>query len=87
MFQGGFVGTECEIILLQNDHEKIIKTIFPEDINDLQSFNISDQDHNLIITSNCKLELKFKRSSDFYGRVTVYILNFQGNLIEHDNKE
>lgn len=76
MFQGGFVGVECDLIL--SDYDKvdgeIIHTFFPGDINDLQNFKLPN---SVEILSTQKLHLKFKQSSDFYGRVTVYILNFE----------
>lgn len=76
MFQGGFVGIECEI--LYND--QVLSIFFPEDINDLQSFTF--RDHCPVnIAKNSKLELKFKQSSDFYGRVTIYMIHFDGKII------
>ena len=80
MFQGGFVGIECELHLIENEQvEKgtIIHTIYPEDINDLQSFKLP---HPVEILTTQKLQLKFKQSSDFYGRITVYIIHFEGSL-------
>jgi hypothetical protein len=80
MFQGGFVGIECDLLLVENDliqEGKAIHTIYPEDINDLQSFKIP---RSIEIPSTYKLQLKFKKSSDFYGRVTVYIIHFEGSF-------
>lgn len=76
MFQGGFVGIECEINLI-DDQVKTIQSIFPEDVNDLQVFKLNQP---TLISSTCKLELKFKQSSDFYGRVTVYIIDIIGTV-------
>lgn len=80
MFQGGFVGIECDIILTGLDdqvHEsnRVIHTIFPDDVNNLQKFSLPNP---LEIPLAKKLELKFKQSSDFYGRVTLYIVHFEG---------
>lgn len=78
MFQGGFVGVECDLLLLKNDQVEegeVIHTIYPEDINDLQSFQLPK---SVEISTTHKLQLKFKQSSDFYGRVTVYIVHFKG---------
>lgn len=80
MFQGGFVGVECDLLLLENDQVedeegKVIHTIYPEDINDLQSFQLPK---SVEISTIHKLQLKFKQSSDFYGRVTVYMVHFKG---------
>ena len=75
MFQGGFVGIECDVILVEDNDSKVIETIFPDDINDFQSFPFKNP---IVIPSTSKVELKFKHSSDFYGRVTVYMINFEG---------
>ena len=75
MFQGGFVGIECDINLIEDEDSRIVHTIFPEDINDLQNFNLREP---VLIYTTTKIELKFKHSSDFYGRVTVYMINFDG---------
>lgn len=75
MFQGGFVGIECDIILMEGQDQTIVQTIFPEDINDLQTFTLKEP---VSISPTSKLEFKFKHSSDFYGRVTVYMINFGG---------
>lgn len=80
MFQGGFVGIECDIILIENDQfegRTAIYTIYPEDINDLQTFKLST---SIEISTTNKLQLQFNQSSDFYGRITVYIVNFEGKF-------
>lgn len=78
MFQGGFVGIECDVILIEEQDSKIIQTIFPEDINDLQSFKLNS---GVKVLTTSKIELKFKNSSDFYGRVTVYMINLEGTIL------
>jgi hypothetical protein len=76
MFQGGFVGIDCDL-LIENADGSCFKlfSFFPEDINDLQSFQLPDP---ISIKSDCKLHLKFNQSSDFYGRITIYILKLEG---------
>jgi len=76
MFQGGFVGIDCEICLESNGKMASVFSFFPEDVNDLQSFPLPS---NLTVESGTKLNLIFKQSSDFYGRVTVYQIQFYGN--------
>lgn len=88
MFQGGFVGVECDIILIEiDDHgqelNNVICTIYPEDINDLQEFYLSEP---FEIYSKDILQLKFKKSSDFYGRITVYTVHFEGCVLDHEHK-
>lgn len=77
MFQGGFVGTECDLILLDESKSdgEIFGSLFPEDVNDLQTFDLPKEQ---IIQSTNRLQLKFKTSSDFYGRITVYLVHFDG---------
>ena len=77
MFQGGFVGIECDIILIENEGKKVVNTIYPEDINDLQTFKLPKP---IEISSTHKLQLQFNQSSDFYGRITVYIVHFGGTF-------
>jgi len=77
MFQGGFVGIECDIILIENEGRKVVNTIYPEDINDLQIFKLPKP---IEISSTNKLQLQFNQSSDFYGRITVYIVHFEGTF-------
>lgn len=79
MFQGGFVGTECDLVLLEGTNEdgNVLRTLFPDDINDLQTFKLQDI---INISSTQRLQLKFKKSSDFYGRITVYIVHFDGQI-------
>ena len=88
MFQGGFVGVECDIICTEiNDQGQelndVICTIFPEDINYLQEFYFPEPCE---IYSTDILQLKFKKSSDFYGRITVYTVHFQGYILDHDRE-
>jgi len=63
-FQGGFVGTQCHVIV--NNDKKV--DFFPEDTNKLQTFPIELTDIN-------QLKITFGGSTDFFGRITVYQLN------------
>jgi len=62
-FQGGFVGTQCHVIV--NNDQKI--DFFPEDSNKLQTFPVEVSDAN-------QLKIFFGGSTDFFGRITVYQL-------------
>lgn len=82
-FQGGFVAEECtaysaaetnggDIIWneLENAH------IEPEDINEMQIFDLSGAK---LSDRRCNLlKLSFEASSDFYGRITIYKLQVWG---------
>jgi len=62
-FQGGFVGTQCHVIV--NDEQKL--DFFPEDSNKLQTFSLG--------LNECQtLKIVFGGSTDFFGRVTIYQL-------------
>jgi len=74
-FQGGFVGTRCA--LLDRNDGQVITTIFPDDVNRQQVFDIP-QDHPKIIEGISSLKLVFEESSDFFGRITVYDLKVEG---------
>jgi hypothetical protein len=66
MFQGGFVGTDCHLILDTDQNTKI--DFFPDDSNKLQTFPLLD--------IKCKsIKIVFGGSTDFFGRITIYQLN------------
>ena len=78
-FQGGFVGTQCSIYA-SSDTQKdwwLVKSIYPEDVNRRQSFDLSS---NTIQTGVGSLKLVFEQSSDFFGRVTLYDLKLEGEI-------
>mmetsp|Transcript_21919 Transcript_21919/g.45267 ORF Transcript_21919/g.45267 Transcript_21919/m.45267 type:complete len:130 (+) Transcript_21919:527-916(+) len=82
-FQGGFVAEECtaytatepcngEIAWKELDNVHIE----PEDVNEMQTFEMSGAPSS---ARKCTmLKLSFEASSDFYGRVTVYKLEIWG---------
>ena len=75
-FQGGFVAEECTACISKGDDQEWVELeepIEPEDVNDMQTFAIADEDR----TCNM-LRLSFEGSSDFYGRVTIYKLEVWG---------
>jgi len=84
-FQGGFVGTRCSVDVQQiSDSERRPiwtnwTTVFPEDVNRLQTFALKPQE--VVEQGVQTLRLVFEESSDFFGRITVYNLQLQGILI------
>ena len=58
------------------DWLELEEPIEPEDVNDVQTFEITDADR----TCNM-LRLSFEGSSDFYGRVTIYKLEVWGSEV------
>jgi len=68
-FQGGFAGKNCTLSakLLEGSETKV--QFFPEDSNALQTFKISK------ITTE-SLKIVFEESTDFFGRIIIYKLDF-----------
>ena len=79
MFQGGFVGTECEVAVKAGTggESKLLSIIFPQDINDLQKFAFGRE---FPLEAGQVVVLRFTTSSDFYGRVTLYLLELYGEI-------
>ncbi|KAL5519533.1 hypothetical protein ACEPAH_1216 [Sanghuangporus vaninii] len=84
IFQGGFVGQRCRIDVLpvaseSTDSEKPtlkeLTTVYPEDVNRSQSFDLSDAGPIK------EMKLIFEESSDFFGRITVYDMRIEGQLM------
>ena len=84
-FQGGFVAEECMAYICKGGNSggcggggeewvELEEPIEPEDVNDMQTFEITDDDR----TCNM-LKLSFEGSSDFYGRVTIYKVEVWGS--------
>jgi len=83
-FQGGFVGTRC---LIQTPSStpggwEVATEIFPEDSNRPQDFTLIPDSPNSLDNGVEKLKLAFERSSDFFGRVTIYDLRLEGDFVE-----
>ncbi|XP_077290965.1 nuclear receptor 2C2-associated protein [Arctopsyche grandis] len=65
-FQGGFVGHDCEIILVRDDGSKAIEPFYPEDNNSVQKFQLKAPCNTKQVT------VKFNSSTDFFGRIIIY---------------
>lgn len=76
-FQGGFAALEVEL-QMWNEETKDTKechTFYPANANSAQSFVLSNREgQDLAAYSNCCIV--FKKSSDFFGRIIVYKLQF-----------
>ncbi|KIL71640.1 hypothetical protein M378DRAFT_1020533 [Amanita muscaria Koide BX008] len=84
-FQGGFVGTHCAIQVLPGGSSdwQILAHVYPEDVNRRQSFDLTPSEPHLVDDGVTGLKLVFEKSSDFFGRITVYDLKLEGsNTIE-----
>ncbi|KAI0078845.1 hypothetical protein K474DRAFT_1683500 [Panus rudis PR-1116 ss-1] len=73
-FQGGFVGTRCDV---QIDW-RTWTTIFPEDVNRSQDFDLPGEGVEGGVRA---MKLVFTESSDFFGRITVYDLQVLGSFV------
>ena len=83
-FQGGFVGTHCVVYADFDATGKkdwqVLKSIYPEDVNRKQSFDLYPSEHDGMIKGVVSLKLVFEQSSDFFGRITLYDLKLEGDL-------
>lgn len=84
-FQGGFVGTQCSVYTSVDATNKktwsLLKTIYPEDVNRKQSFDLYPSGSGDIDGGVTSIKLVFETSSDFFGRITVYDLKLEGTVI------
>lgn len=79
-FQGGFVGTQCIVEVAASSDQPVWTTlthIHPEDVNRRQFFELPEAVPNGI---QC-LKFLFNRSSDFFGRITLYELQVEGSIL------
>lgn len=77
-FQGGFVGTKCSVQSpTTGSGWETFTQIFPEDVNRPQTFDIPATNAK----GTQKLKLVFEASSDFFGRLVVYDLRIEGDII------
>ncbi|KAI9570120.1 galactose-binding domain-like protein [Boletus coccyginus] len=75
-FQGGFVAIHCTVEVAVSSERPVWRTwthIHPEDVNRRQEFELPGEGEDI----QC-MRLVFERSSDFFGRITVYELGVQG---------
>ncbi|KAJ3415155.1 Nuclear receptor 2C2-associated protein [Chytridiales sp. JEL 0842] len=73
MFQGGFVGQDCQILGSTDGNEwGVLNEFYPEDINSRQTFRVfRDEKERKEVKG---LKIMFGGSTDTYGRVVVYDL-------------
>ncbi|KAI9503670.1 hypothetical protein BX070DRAFT_138696 [Coemansia spiralis] len=78
-FQGGFAGRETQ--LFDSTRNAKICPLHPEDNNKLQTFVLPDAEQ---LVTRKRIKIHFASSSDFYGRIIIYALDFVGQVIESD---
>lgn len=92
-FQGGFVGLRCTLFVKRQpasspeadkDPETWVLSdrLFPEDVNRRQSFSLTNRTADAVeIEPYSLLKLVFEQSSDFFGRIVVYDLSIEGDIV------
>lgn len=80
-FQGGFVGSVCHLTLENSEGEAVHNASFyPDDINDRQVFPLIDPSRSDAEDNECKnvvkIRILFEKSTDFFGRIIIYNLEF-----------
>jgi len=59
---------------------QILAHVYPEDVNRRQSFDLMPSEPHLVDDGVTGLKLVFEKSSDFFGRITVYDMKLEGSL-------
>ena len=79
MFQGGFVGKNCQFHVKREGAAKaeFLRDFYPADDNHAQTFDLDCEDK---VT---QVKIVFLDSTDFFGRITIYNLDVLG---EEPNK-
>ncbi|KAJ2312347.1 Nuclear receptor 2C2-associated protein [Coemansia sp. RSA 2705] len=78
-FQGGFAGSKTRLIDV--DCKRDICPLFFEDNNALQTAKLPAAKQNV---ARRRIKLQFVSSTDFYGRIIVYSLDFRGSVAGED---
>ncbi|KAJ2355232.1 Nuclear receptor 2C2-associated protein [Coemansia sp. RSA 2618] len=76
-FQGGFAGKDTRLVDL--DRKREICPLFPEDNNKVQVLSLPADEQSV---ERRRIKLQFATSTDFYGRVIVYSLDFYGSVAD-----
>lgn len=77
-FQGGFVGQDGEILVKSapSDEWRSVAAFAADDSNSEQVFTLPDSSAEGVTG----MRITFERSTDFYGRVTIYKLDILGSM-------
>ncbi|RKO85584.1 galactose-binding domain-containing protein, partial [Blyttiomyces helicus] len=74
MFQGGFAGKDCEVLGVSSSGNdgvwQSLGKFYPEDVNRLQISFLS------------RVKVVFGASTDFFGRIVVYLFDVIGEEVE-----
>lgn len=64
------------------DSWALTDNIFPEDVNRRQAFHLSNRSGGPDPRPYNQLKLVFEQSSDFFGRIVVYDLSLDGDIVD-----
>ncbi|KAJ2657477.1 Nuclear receptor 2C2-associated protein [Coemansia sp. RSA 1199] len=76
-FQGGFAGKDTRLIDM--DRKEEICPLFPDDNNKMQVLELPVSEQGV---ARRRIKLQFATSTDFYGRIVVYSLDFCGSVAD-----
>ncbi|KAJ2551089.1 hypothetical protein IWW35_002979 [Coemansia sp. RSA 1878] len=76
-FQGGFAGKDTRLIDM--DRKEEICALFPDDNNKVQVLELPKTEQGV---ARRRIKLQFATSTDFYGRIVVYSLDFKGSVAD-----
>ncbi|KAJ2597919.1 Nuclear receptor 2C2-associated protein [Coemansia sp. RSA 1804] len=79
-FQGGFAGKDTRLI--DSTRNVDICPLHPDDSNRTQAFALPANERSL---ERRRIKIQFASSTDFYGRIIVYALDFLGLPAEQDS--
>ncbi len=65
------MGTECEVQTPSQEGWCAVQKVYPEDVNREQKFHLNEAQFYEIVA----VRLVFLKSSDFFGRITIYKLD------------
>ncbi|KAJ2231469.1 Nuclear receptor 2C2-associated protein [Coemansia sp. RSA 485] len=73
-FQGGFAGKDTRLVDMVRGVE--ICPLHPNDNNQIQVFDVPESEQDV---ERSRIKIQFLSSTDFYGRIVIYALDFIGH--------
>ncbi|KAJ2394409.1 Nuclear receptor 2C2-associated protein [Coemansia sp. RSA 2559] len=79
-FQGGFAGNDTMLIDCSLRNADVCP-LHPADNNSFQTFTLPEDEQSV---QRKRIKILFASSTDFYGRIVIYALDFVGRLADAD---
>ncbi|KAJ1882367.1 Nuclear receptor 2C2-associated protein [Kickxella alabastrina] len=82
-FQGGFAGKSAQLFDMMATgvpQSELVCPLHVEDNNRVQEFVLPQQEQG---RARRRVKVVFGESTDFYGRIVVYSMNFTGRVLDH----